>query len=357
ESGLPEKRMGTKGDLEMNFAMWNKALKVIPNVSREEWNHLDFISKWLISTRAAVLVMTLISALLAGLFAIRDNLFQPLPWLALAFGLIMAHASNNLFNDYTDYVRGIDQKNYYRAMYGPQPLVDGLMTRRQNLTYFVITAALALASGLYLAWYNNFDTLLWILLGLGAFFILFYTWPLKHMALGEVAVVIVWGPLMIGGGYYVLTHNWDWNVVWASLPYALGVTTVIFGKHIDKIEADKAKNIHTLPVLIGEKIARQMVIGMMVLPYFLLLYLVATKYFTPLILIVLIAIPRLRQVLPAFLKPKPATRPQDFPEGQGGWPLYFAPLAFGYNRSFGTLFVLGLIAEVLIRILLPTFWR
>ena len=341
----------------MNLAMWRKALQVIPNVSRQEWEKLDVVSKWLISTRAAVLVMTLISAMLAGLFAIRDNLFQPLPWLALAFGLIMAHASNNLFNDYTDYVRGVDQKNYYRAMYGPQPLVDGLMTRRQNLTYFVITASLALASGLYLAWYNSFDTLLWILIGLGAFFILFYTWPLKQMALGEVAVVIVWGPLMIGGGYYVLTHNWDWNVVWATLPYALGVTTVIFGKHIDKLEIDYRENIRTLPVLIGEKFARQMVIGMMILPYFLLVYLVATKYFTPLILIVLIAIPRLRQVLPAFLKPKPATRPQDFPEGQGGWPLYFAPLAFGYNRSFGTLFVLGLIADVLIRLLLPAFWR
>jgi len=231
------------------------------------------------------------------------------------------------------------------------------MTRRQNLTYFVITVSLALASGLYLAWYNSFDTLIWTLVGLGAFFLLFYTWPLKHMALGEVAVVIVWGPLMIGGGYYVLTHNWDWNVVWATLPYALGVTTVIFGKHIDKLEADQQKNINTLPVLIGEKAARQMVLGMMVLPYFLLVYLVATKYFTPLILIVLLSIPRLRQVLPAFLKPKPAARPQDFPDGQGGWPLYFAPLAFGYNRSFGTLFVLGLIADVFIRIWLPTLWR
>ena len=112
-----------------------------------------------------------------------------------------------------------------------------------------------------------------------------------------------------------------------------------------------------LPVLIGEKVARQMVIGMMIVPFFLLLYLVATRYFTPLILIVLLATLRLRQVLPAFLKPKPASRPNDFPEGQGGWPLYFAPLAFAYNRSFGTLFVLGLILDVLIRILLPTFWR
>src|SRR5215204_3034474 len=154
----------------MNFAMWRKALKVIPEVSKAEWGRLDVISKWLISTRAAVLVMTFISAALAGLFAWRDNSFSFLPWLALTFGLIMAHASNNLFNDFTDYVRGVDQKNYYRAMYGPQPLVDGLMTRRQNLIYFVITASLALASGLYLAWYNSFDPLLWTLIRLGGFF-------------------------------------------------------------------------------------------------------------------------------------------------------------------------------------------
>jgi 1,4-dihydroxy-2-naphthoate octaprenyltransferase len=42
----------------------------------------------------------------------------------------------------------------------------------------------------------------------------------------------------------------------ASLPYVLGVTTVIFGKHIDKLEMDKAKGIHTLPVVIGEKASR-----------------------------------------------------------------------------------------------------
>ena len=341
----------------MNVSMWHKALTIIPSVSKTEWGRLDVISKWLISTRAAVLVMTFISAALAGLFAWRDNSFSFLPWLALTFGLVMAHASNNLFNDFTDYVRGVDQKNYYRAMYGPQPLVDGLMTKQQNLKYFVITAGLALLSGLYLAWYNNFDKLIWALLWLGAFLILFYSWPLKHMALGEAAVVIVWGPLMIGGGYYVLSHEWDWNVMWATLPYALGVTTVIFGKHIDKLEIDQLKNIRTLPVLIGEKVARYMVIGMMVAPYILLVYLVAIRYFTPLILITFIAVPRLLKVLPAFLDRKPASRPQNFPDGQGGWPLYFAPLAFGYNRSFGTIFVISLIVDVFMRILLPALWH
>jgi 1,4-dihydroxy-2-naphthoate octaprenyltransferase len=341
----------------MNFAMWRKALQVIPEVSKEEWDRLDVISRWLISTRAAVLLMTFISAALAGLFAFRDGAFSWGPWLALAFGLVMAHASNNIFNDYTDFVRGVDKDNYYRTMYGAQPIASGLMTKRQHLTYFAVTALLALLAGLYLVFVNANDPLVWILLGLGMFFVLFYTWPLKGMAMGELAVLIVWGPLMIGGGYYVITHRWDWNVVIASIPYVLGVTTVIFGKHIDKIEVDRAKGIHTLPVLIGEKAARYAVLAMMILPYFITAYLVIIRYFTPVMAIVLFALPTLFKVYPTLLKPKPAERPADFPQGQGGWPLYFAPMGFWNNRSFGSLFMLGLLLDVLLRVFLPSFWH
>ena len=341
----------------MNFAMWKKALNVIPEVSKAEWDQLDVISKWLISTRAAVLVMTFISAALAGLFAWRDGSFVLVPWLALTLGLILAHASNNIFNDYTDFVRGVDKDNYFRTIYGAQPVASGLMTKRQHLTYFAVTGLLALAFGLYLVFINAGDPVIWILLGSGAFFVLFYTWPLKYIALGELAVLIVWGPLMIGGGYYVLAHHWNWNVVIASLPYVLGVTTVIFGKHIDKYLIDKEKKIHTLPVVIGEKAARYSVLAMMILPYFFTAYLIAVKFFTPIMAIVLFAIPTLRTIYPAILKPKPAGRPADFPDGQGGWPLYFAPMAFLNNRKFGSLFMLGLLVDVILRLVLPTFWR
>jgi 1,4-dihydroxy-2-naphthoate polyprenyltransferase len=337
----------------MNFTMWKKALNVIPEVSKNEWDQLDVISKWLISTRAAVLVMTFISAALAGLFAWRDGGFSFLPWLALALGLIMAHAANNIFNDFTDFVRGVDKDNYYRNIYGAQPIASGLMTQRQHLTYFAVTGLIALLFGLYLAWYSGFSATSWILLGLGAFFLLFYTWPLKGMAMGEVAVLIVWGPLMIGGGYYVLTHQWNWNVVIASLPYVLGVTTVIFGKHIDKLDQDKIKGIHTLPVLIGEKASRYAVLAMMIAPYFFTVYLIVIKFFTPVMAIVFLALPTFLNIYPKFLKPKPETRP----DGQVGWPLYFVGYAFVNNRKFGSLFMLGLLIDVALRIFLPTFWR
>jgi 1,4-dihydroxy-2-naphthoate octaprenyltransferase len=329
----------------MNPRMWLKALRVIPHVTKEEWQNLDLISRWLIATRAAVLIMTFLSAAFAGIFAFRDGKFDWIRWILVTLGLILAHATNNMLNDYTDYVRGVDQDNYYRAQYGPQPLVHGLLTKRQLLTYAGVTGLFALIIGVILVLMTSWWTLL--LLGLGIFFVLFYTWPLKYIALGEIAVLIVWGPLMIGGGYYAITGQWSWPIVIASLPYALGVTGVIFGKHIDKYEPDKARRIHTLPVVIGEKPARVILVGILILQYLFTFYLVYTREFTFVMLAVILAIPSFRSILPMFRAPKPAEKPANFPDV---WPNYFVAAAFIHNRSFGMWFMLALIVDSVIKV-------
>lgn len=329
----------------MNFTMWSKALQGIPRVSHDEWLRLDVISKWLIASRAGVLIITFISAGIAGLMAFRDGQFAWGPWLWLTFGLLMAHATNNLLNDMTDYTKGLDHGNYFRAQYGVHPLEHGLLTMRQMWVYVVITGLLAVAAGAYLVYLRGAIALL--LMGLGAFFVLFYTFPLKYIGLGEVAVLVVWGPLMIGGGYYVVTGAWSWNVVLAGLPYALGATTVIFGKHIDKFEGDKTKGVRTLPVLLGERIARYAVLGMMALQYLLVLYLVVTGFFTVVPVLVLFALPTLRLVTRVYRQPRPAAPPPDYPAG--AWPLWFVAFAFFHNRRFGLLFLLGLIGDLVLR--------
>ena len=326
----------------MNVTMWRKALQVIPRIEQDEWESLDVISKWLISTRAAVLIMTFLSAAIAGILALQDGSFNFGRWLLLTIGLIMAHATNNLLNDYTDYRRGVDQDNYYRSQYGPQVLVHNLMNPRQLLTYAAVTGLIALAAGIALILLQG--GLTWILLALGAFFVLFYTWPLKYIGLGEIAVLIVWGPLMIGGGYYVITGQWEWNVILASLPYALGVTGVIFGKHIDKFQMDKEKKIHTLPVILGERVSRYTALSMIFLQYLMVVYLVITGFFTPLMLIIFFSIPVLLQIVPIFRNPKPDEKPEDYPDV---WPNYFVAAAFVHNRRFGMLFLLGLILNTI----------
>ena len=329
----------------MDVAMWRKALTVIPRIEKEEWNRLDVISKWLISTRSAVLVITFIPAVIAGILAYRAGSFDPVLWLVMAIGLLAAHATNNLLNDLTDYLKGVDRGNYFRAQYGPQPLEHGLMSIRQLLTYAVVTGLIALAAGAYLVYARGGYTLL--LMGLGAFFVLFYTFPLKYIGVGEIAVLVVWGPLMIGGGYYVLTGTWNWYVVLVSLPYALGATTVIFGKHIDKLAADAGKKIRTLPVLLGSKLARYTAIGMMALQYALAIYLVVTGYFTVVVLVVLLALKRFVMVARVFAQPRPDGPPPEYP--QDAWPLWFVSFAFYHNRTFGGLYLLGIVLDVVLQ--------
>ncbi|MFN7473115.1 MAG: prenyltransferase, partial [Roseiflexaceae bacterium] len=82
----------------MNVAMWGKALRTIPRLSKEEWLSLDVIARWLVASRAAVLVMTATSAMIAGVWAWHDGMFNGLLWVCLFVGLTMAHAANNLIN-------------------------------------------------------------------------------------------------------------------------------------------------------------------------------------------------------------------------------------------------------------------
>jgi 1,4-dihydroxy-2-naphthoate polyprenyltransferase len=329
----------------MNVGMWIKALRVIPRITKEEWDGLDIVSRWLIATRSAVLIITFISAALAGLLAYQAGKFNLGLWLLVTLGLVLAHATNNLVNDVTDFVKGVDKDNYFRAQYGPQPLEHGLLTMRQLAVYIAVTGLAALAIGLYLAWFRGLGV--WLLLGSGVFFVLFYTFPLKYIGLGELAVLVVWGPLMIGGGYYVITGEWSWLVALAGLPYALGATTVIFGKHIDKCDADRAKHIRTLPVLIGEKAGRYTVLAMMVLQYVAVIGLTLAGFFTPVVLIVALALPALRRVWAAYRQPRPAGPPADYPPNI--WPLWFVALAFEHNRVFGLWFLLGLIGDLVLR--------
>jgi len=328
--------------------MWRKALRVIPRMEKEEWDRLDFISKWLISTRSAVLVMTFISASIAGIFAIQSQKFNLGLWFLLSLGLILAHATNNLFNDLTDHLKGVDRDNYFRAQYGIQPLEHGFLSIRQHLVYTIFTGFLSLISGIVLIYLRGGLTL--PLLIAGAFFVLFYTFPLKYIALGEISVLLVWGPLMVGGGYYVITGDWSWNVVIASLPYAIGVTTVIFGKHIDKFKFDREKRIYTLPVLIGEKASRYIVIFMTIFQYLFVLYLVIKGFFTPLTLIVLLVLKTFfKSLLPMFHNPKPEAKPEDYPEEV--WPLWYVAGAFYHNRRFGIAYLLGLVADTMYKLI------
>jgi 1,4-dihydroxy-2-naphthoate polyprenyltransferase len=322
---------------------------------------LDTVGKWLVITRAAVFPMTIWSGLIGGLLAVeaaRTSGGAAVDWGLFGIavvGLVLAHAANNMINDYFDTSQGIDTDDYVRALYAPHPILSGWVTKRQLEAAILMVNGVGAAIMLYLASVRGPLVIAFALAGL--FVSVFYVAPpirLKHHGLGEPGVLLVWGPLMIGGTFLAATGTIEPWVLLVSIPYALIVTAVLFGKHIDKIAADSRLGVRTLPVILGEARARTVGAWLMILFYPLTLLLVVAGLVGPWVLLVVLGIPRLLSVLKVFDQPKPAGPPPGYPER--GWPLWFVGYAFIHTRRAGGLLTLGLLLNASLPIKVPLPW-
>jgi 1,4-dihydroxy-2-naphthoate octaprenyltransferase len=335
---------------KVNPKNWLLAMYTMPKFEEGEW--VDPVTRFLIASRAAVVIMSVFSGLLGGLLVLvgAPGQFSVGLTLLTVLGLALAHLGSNLVNDYWDARHGIDSPDSPRVNYGPQPFVNGDFSLRQLGITTGLVLAVAAAIGLYLTFVAG--SMVLVFMGLGAAILLFYSgdpFPLKYRGLGEFAVLLVWGPLMVGGTYYIQTGALPWWVVVASLPYALGVTTVLFGKHIDKVDFDAKNNTNTLVVLLGDRRARQLSKGMVAFMYISTVLLVIAGVFLPTALLVLLALPLARRLWEIFSHPKPKERPA----WAIGWPLYFVGVAFIHNRRFGMFYILGIILQIIVYAVFP----
>jgi len=324
------------------IANWREVIDTA-NLSPEK--EMDVVSKWLIITRAAVFTMTITSGMIGGLLAIASIDNPEWFYLILALlGLVIAHASNNMTNDYFDMQGGVDTDDYTRALYAPHPVLSGLLSKRQLLTAIFIVNIIDAAIMIFLALRVGWPV--FVFAGLGLFISVFYVAPplkLKHHGLGEPGVFLVWGPLMIGGTYYITAGQMPDAGIWlASLPYALVVMTVLMGKHIDKVVVDKSKGINTLPVILGEGPSLWLNMALMVSYYAIIVALILTNTLGIWVALVFLALPRLFRVLKIYRDPKPEKPPEDYPV----WPLWYVSAAFYHNKLAGGLFLLGLILNI-----------
>jgi 1,4-dihydroxy-2-naphthoate octaprenyltransferase len=316
----------------------------------------DAVSKWLVITRAAVFSMTATSGLIGGLLAVGAARLQgtvEVDWLLLGLaivGLVVAHAANNMINDFFDLSGGVDTEGYVRALYAPHPILSGWVTKRQLGIAILMSNAVDAAIMLFLAAQRGPLVIVFALAGL--FVSVFYVAPpirLKHIGLGEPGVFVVWGPLMVAGTFFVATGELPGWVWLASLPYAILVTTVLFGKHIDKIEPDAALGIRTLPVILGEPTARRVAQVLMVAFYPIVIGAAMVGFIGPWVALVVLGIPRLVAVLGVFERPRPDEAPPHYPT----WPLWFVGFAFVHTRRAGGLLITGLVLNALLPIHLP----
>jgi len=321
---------------------WKAVLTGTPVFGKAQWEKSPLCLKWLVAARASLLFLTLSSAVIAGLLALMAGSFDPVLWFACVTGLMLAHATNNMLNDYVDYTRGLDQGNYYRARYGTHVLNDGLLDQHAFRIYIGVTGGAALVVALGILYVVDWQVMVPVVAG--AFILLFYTYPLKTLGLGEFAVLLVWGPLMVGGTFQVVAGYWSWPVAMVGAVTALGPTSLIFAKHVDKLLMDEAKGVMTLPVRLGEQHARRLIQMILIGIYVGILLCVVLDWLPVGALVVAFALPTAFSFSRILENEKPAECPALYPVA--AWPLWFAAHAFVHTRKFGVLLMLGLLSGV-----------
>ncbi len=331
--------------------IWYKILNGTYDTRAEPVQNLDAVSRWLIATRSVVFVMTANSVIIGGLLYVLHAGFSAtllVPLVLALVGLVTAHAASNLFNDYWDAKHGIDtSRDYFRPAYMPHPTLSGMMTSQGLFSLGLAHLALMVAITAYFVELRG--PLVLVFAGLGVIFLALYAGgpvPLKRIGLGEPTVFVVWGPLMVGGTYFILSGTLPLWVVVASVPYAVSVTTVLFGKHIDKIDYDTPLGVKTVPVILGEGATKAVLKALVVIAYVAIVGLVVTRFLPVWSLISLLAAPQAIALFRVLSRPRPKERPANAVM----WPIWYLGYVFGHNRRFGALYVLGLVLGVLLPI-------
>jgi 1,4-dihydroxy-2-naphthoate polyprenyltransferase len=319
--------------------LWLGAFTGFYRPTREEVFKLDSFSKFLYAARSVILVISAQAAIIAGLLSAADRQFDWLRFVAVLLGFVVAHMISNLSNDYFGFKRGHDTPDSPRMRYTVHPLANGLLGTRSLVLGFGALAAIGVGIMVFFIFDRGWHAMAFAAAGVALLFLYDAApIPLKSIGLGELAVLLVWGPLMVGGGYAMITGHVSVDAFWASIPYGLGVMSILVGKHIDQINFDSSKNIRTLPVLLGEKPSRFVNIAIVVLMYVVLAALIAFGRLTLFAALAVIALPRGVQAIRLMACPRPSAAPA----GYVGWPLWYHRACLGHNRLFGWSYILGL---------------
>ena len=104
------------------------------------------------------------------------------------------------------------------------------------------------------------------------------------------------------------------------------------------MDFDRGKGIRTLPVLLGERVARALNVATVALIYAATAALIVLGLLTPFAAVIVVALPRAWRAVKLMSRPRPPAAP----EGYVGWPLWYHRACLVHNRLFGWMYILGL---------------
>jgi 1,4-dihydroxy-2-naphthoate octaprenyltransferase len=226
----------------------------------------------------------------------REGFFHWGYFVLTLIGIVCINAGLDMSNDYFDHLSGTDESNQELTPFsgGSRVIQEGILPARKVLAWSLLFYLIGIAIGLYLVALRGWPLLL---LGLGGVFLAFFhnAPPIKLYyllpGLGELAVGIGCGPIVVLGAYYVQTQRLSGEALWASIPVALLITAVLYVNEFPDYDADNLAGKKTIPAVLGRERAVWGYVALMVATYAALLIGIVLGHLPVTLLLVLLVLP------------------------------------------------------------------
>ncbi len=200
-------------------------------------------------------------------------------------GAVIFQAGSNVANDYFDYKHRVDTKESIGIN---RLLIDEVFEPKTFLRYSLLLLSAGILLGLFFL-YNTGIELLWIgIIGaLGGFFY----YKLKYIALGDLLIYIIFGPMIMLGTMFVMTKKLNTDALIISIPIGFLIVNILHANNTRDMKHDGNANIKTQAMLLGVRGSKIQYMVLAAGSYISVAVMAALQILHPLSLIVFITLP------------------------------------------------------------------
>lgn len=253
---------------------------------------------WWRLLRPHTLTASFVPVFVGTMLSIADGVFRGWIFLAMLVASILIQAATNMFNEYYDHKRGLDDEASVGI--GGTIVRDGIKPKtvlRLALVFFFM----AILLGVYISIESS-----WWIAVIGAVSMLFgylYTGgplPIANTPFGELFSGFLMGTVIICISYFVQTLTLTADVIFISIPVAIFIASIMLSNNIRDLDGDKENGRKTLAILLGRKNAIRFLAGLFTIAYVLTAFYIAVGMLPLLSIILFITIFKANDVIKKF---------------------------------------------------------
>lgn len=218
---------------------------------RAKLNEKDGLQIWWRLLRPHTLTASFVPVFVGSMLAFREGHIEILLFITMLVASMLIQAATNMFNEYYDYVKGLD--NEHSVGIGGTIVRDGIKPKT------VLNLALSFfGTAILLGVYISAESSWWIAV-IGLVCMIFgylYTGgpiPIAYTPLGELFSGFLMGTVIIGISYFIQAKTVTTEVILASIPIALFIGAILLSNNIRDLDNDKKNGRKTLAILLGRK--------------------------------------------------------------------------------------------------------